>query len=877
MSQRGGGATILEREIERATMAFLDGRLTEKATFDWAAGLGSDKIAERNALRNLLNYRDPQLEEPYRAAWFWVCEAWDEPDWPEDTRLEMIEGLARGVAPLTFVRHVVELVRPRLTFEPARDSRHKGRAKTVSRLVSLNLGAKDLLSLQDFNIDTVGDVAFFSLLADRLEGELTYGIARAARIGGSAIYLANWIERVYPVQLPEVGGDLSDPDEFRNGFGPLVKLLYEVLAKLFALAPDAARARVHGWLRHRDPLFQRLWAAAARETGLATAAEVGAFLCNIDADRFWSLGHFPEIAELRAIRFADLSLSDRTAIERRLLQAPPAALFLRRIGKSERGAARRSWVRRELRRIEIAGGPLSDAALAWVADFTSRGETYTGLTTVTSDIDNAYNIPWFDEAGVYDVDDIGALLPTLEEDIGEPRYGGKSDAAEAYLRQNSDEVLAVMANQEPGRYPSVLAYLARSEAARGREPGAHPDIGAAKFLDMLVGLPVAALEEGVDAYADWLYVWSKHFATDHRIWVTWLRLWPAAVAVSNKTPAILSSNFDSSRGERDDRLALESLNSPAGHLVSALFSVLPNLVEVPHPFQDEDLRTVRDMAFTATGDARLQVLHRFLTALEYMRQADPEWTQVNLLGPLALADHQDLEIWDAIARRGLSQASLKFVGPKLLVVARGRSLPAKTRAGLAQTATYSLLRSLKDDQEPILSLADVQQMLRLGGDGVRVAAARALKKFLEANDNEPETQFTLAVKPFLTQVWPPDQTLRSGPLSEVLAQLPAATGAAFADAVETIAPLIVPFDAWSLYAFGFYLNDEASRSRSKAPSIMTKVTAAAWLDLLDRSIGRAEGAVYPRDLAIALDAISMGNKLLMSDPRFLRLVALVRR
>lgn len=878
MTRRGMGSSVLEREIERATVAFLEGRLSEKTTFDWAARLGSHQIAERNALRNLLNYREPQLEEPYRAAWFWVCEAWDEPVWPEDTQLEMAEALGHGVSPLIFVRHVVELVRPRLSCEPARAPRRKTRPTEVSRLVSLNLGAENLLSLQELHLDGVEDIAFLSLLADKLENELVYGLARAARIGGSAVYLANWIERVYAVQLPEVNGGTSDPDAFRNGFAPLVKLLHEILAKLFVLDSDAARARVRGWRRYPEALFQRLWAAAAREPGLASAAEVSTFLRGLDTDRFWSLGHFPEIAELRARRFSELLPDDQAAIERRLLQTPPAALFLRRLGKAERDAARRSWVRRELRRIELDGGPASDAAQTWIANFTARGEAYTELTTVTSDIDNAYNFPWRTELGVYEVDDIKVLLPTLEEDLGETRYGGKSETARAYLADHADEILAALEGLEPGRYPAVLTRLVQSEANRGRNAAAGPDPVADIVLDALVRLPSAALADGVGDYAIWLDIWAKHFPADHRVWATWMRLWPSAVAVSNRSPAILDSSFDGQRKERDDRLAMEALNSPAGHLVSALFSVLPNLTVVPRPFQDDDLKAVRDMAFTAAGDVRLQVLHRFLSDLEYMRAADPEWAKVNLLDPLAQAEHQDLEIWDAIARRGLSPESLKIVGPKLVTVARGGSLPAKTRAGLARTVVFSVLRNLRDGNEPIIPLADAQQMLRLGGEPVRISAARALKAFLEAKGADPHAQYTSAVGPFLSQVWPADQTLRSSPLSDVLAELPAASGAAFADAVASIAPLIVPFEPWSLHAFGFFARLEGSHgSSSKAAPVMDKTTAPAWLDLLDRSIGRAEGSVYPRDLALALDAISAGDKALMNDPRFLRLVALVRR
>jgi hypothetical protein len=880
--RRGSGGSILDREIEWASTAFLQGRLAEKATFDWAAGLSSDKVAERNAIRTLLNYREPGLEEPYRTAWFWVCEAWDEPTWPDDARYEMTEALQRGVGPLAFVRHVVELVRPRLTLEPAPDARRRGRITELSRLISLNFGAEDLVSLQDLSLDALEDVAFFSLLADRLESELRYGLARVARVGGSAVYLANWIERVYPAQLVDPNGGFSDPDEYRRGFGALVKLLHEVLTKLFTLAPNAARDRVQGWLRYQDALFQRLWAAAARNPGLATSAEVGTFLRTVEADQFWGIGHFPEVTELRGRRFAELSADDKLAVERRLLQGPPAALFLRRLSKSERDAARRSWTRRELRRIELGGAPQSEAVEAWIAVFTANGETYTTLTSVTSDLDNAYNFPWRTQIGEYYADDINDVLPTLERDLAETGYGGKAESAASHLQAYADDVLDALEATEPGRYPRVLASLAEWEASRGRGAeaveAAGPDVRAGKMLDALVRLPAAEIEAGAGVFSRWLDVWAKRLADDRRIWATWMRLWPTAVALSNKAPVVVSIGVGGSREDRNDRLAMESLNSPAGHLISALFNVLPNLTVVPHPFEDEDLRRVREAAFTATGDARLQVLHRFLSALEYMRRADPEWTELNLLRPLAQAEHQDLEIWDAIARRGVSAESLKAIGPKLVMVARGGSLPAKTRAGLAQTATYAVLRNLRDGDEPVIPLADVQQMLRLGGDQVRVASARTLKAFLRAKDADPATQFSSAVKTFLKQVWPADQTLRSGPLSDALAELPSAAGSAFSAAEAAVADFIVPFDAWSLYAFGFYPKLEGAEGvRPKTPPSMNREEAASWLDLLDRSIGRSEGAVYPRDLALALDAISTANESLMTDSRFQRLVGLVRK
>ena len=179
----------------------------------------------------------------------------------------------------------------------------------------------------------------------------------------------------------------------------------------------------------------------------------------------------------------------------------------------------------------------------------------------------------------------------------------------------------------------------------------------------------------------------------------------------------------------------------------------------------------------------------------------------------------------------------------------------------------------------MIDLADVQQMLRLGGDQVRIAVARELKRFVSSKDVHPPTQFSSAVRPFLARVWPPDQTLRSSLLSDALAELPAATGSAFPAAVAAIADLIGPFDAWSLHSFGFYptLSSSDRGERGKTTMTLNADEAAAWLRLLDLSIGRGDGAIYPQDLATGLDAIAAGDPRLIADPRYQRLIALLRR
>jgi len=67
------------------------------------------------------------------------------------------------------------------------------------------------------------------------------------------------------------------------------------------------------WRLASDAIHRRLWASAARNSLLASPNEVGDFIVALDDQNFWRLDLFPEIAELRALRFnqlIDINLGD---------------------------------------------------------------------------------------------------------------------------------------------------------------------------------------------------------------------------------------------------------------------------------------------------------------------------------------------------------------------------------------------------------------------------------------------------------------------------------------------------------------------------------------------------------------------------------------
>src|SRR5690348_3876328 len=125
-------------------------------------------------------------------------------------------------------------------------------------------------------------------------------------------------------------------------------------------------------------------------------------------------------------------------------------------------------------------------------------------------------------------------------------------------------------------------------------------------------------------------------------------------------------------------------------------------------------------------------------------------------------------------------------------------------------------------------------------------------KAREDETTSPEAVFRIAAVPFLTQVWPQERSLTTPGISQALADLPAAARGAFAEAVSVIERFLVPFECWSMVEYGLYGTDDGGL---KLSLIDNREKGAAFLRLLDSTLGTAEGSVVPVDLADALDQV----------------------
>jgi hypothetical protein len=234
---------------------------------------------------------------------------------------------------------------------------------------------------------------------------------------------------------------------------------------------------------------------------------------------------------------------------------------------------------------------------------------------------------------------------------------------------------------------------------------------------------------------------------------------------------------------------------------------------------------------------------------------------------------------------------LETIGAAMAERANDLRLGRDTRRRLVFSLVIESLHAFRERRNPAVPNPRIQQMLRTLDDEVRASAANAIQQFVrdlsaKAGTNAPEdgeeqedpasaaALFRTAAAPFLREVWPQERSLATPGVSGALADLPATSGEAFAEAVDTIARFLVPFECWSMVNYGLYGDKGEAK---KLAIINDEAKAQALLKLLDLTVGTSEGTVVPHDLTDALDLISNVSPTVVATNAFSRLATAARR
>ena len=901
-----------DREAFRTVIAFLNKRLPEQGTIDWALKLKPGQRVERIAVEELLTgpgARD--LPEPWASAWRLVEESWSAPQSEErdgtalyGIQKRLLAGDRSGAA----VAAIVDLVAPRLKVEPIDAWRWNyikkpRKPKTVEHILSASLTSGELIDLNVLELAKLDDIAFLTSLANALEAAVSRGLDIARRLGwdeSRSLLGLGLLNRVYYTQPTRRGGEDGEPDAYHRGIAPSVKLLHAVVARVGEIQPVAAQSFVRRWQAAGSSVFVRLWSAMARSSDLVPPDVVASFLTSLEDRRFWNLHTFPEIAELRAVRFGEFDRPSQNQITTRLRKGPPRNHWPKKADKAKVTNARLYWAVRELRRIEIAGGALPDRAKNWLD---SRQAQFVDLAQMMTDTGfpegtTARYIPPNPDSRYDDLQGI-SRLQALETALAASRGGWDDDPAERandWINQlgSAEKVLADFetTNNAADDFPKVWnrfgwAHRPRQQDGQDAQDTNQPG-EAGRVLGLLNQLSDATLSSAIVGLCAWLDAWEKHAVELPLALPIWLRLWPIAVEVTNRKP---EENNDEeltaiadARNNENDRHGSAALNTPAGKLAGFFFAAWRTHVGPPKPFHEgSGLRQMRDTLIATDGRSGLLVRYRLIEYLPYFLHADPDWAQEHLVTPLLSDDGDALALWRAVARRTHFNKVLEIIGSEMAERANDRRLGRETRRRLVFSLVIESLHAFREGRQPAVPNQRIQQMLRTLDDEVRASAANAIQVFVRDLSAKPPPDefsstrdglFRTAAAPFLREVWPQERSLATPGVSGALADLPAASGEAFAEAVDTIARFLVPFECWSMLDYGLYGHEDEAK---KLAMINDEAKARALLKLLDLTVGTSEGAVIPHDLTDALDQILKVDPALSTSAIFRRLATAARR
>ena len=306
----------------------------------------------------------------------------------------------------------------------------------------------------------------------------------------------------------------------------------------------------------------------------------------------------------------------------------------------------------------------------------------------------------------------------------------------------------------------------------------------------------------------------------------------------------------------------------------ALVNMCPRIRTGENPMAEGLWPSILNAVAEASGESRLEAQYVMVRDLGYFFVAAPEWASEHLVRPLTSSS--TLDLWEAFGSGNLPQYELMATLAEPIVNATtSRELSGKVKADLAERVIWSILFDRREGKKPAIPINLAQQMLRMGGDDVRSQVVRSLAEFLKRTDDDLDdrARFELA-KGVFQEIWPKELTLSSKTVSEELAEFPAAADAFYAEAADLILPYLTPFDCWSLWEYGvFGLNDS-----DRKPKIIDDADkAAAFLSILDKTVGGEEGAIIPNGLEDGLKHIAILAPKLEKDARFQRLVTLNRR
>jgi hypothetical protein len=657
--------------------------------------------------------------------------------------------------------------------------------------------------------------------------------------------------------------DSRDPDAYHDGFAPLVRLLSSAFDALANKDSVTARQIASAWATRQDALFVRLRAYALWNRSAFSGSDVAYFLHETSDLAFWRSRRFPEVAALRALRWADLPHPDRERIAARLLGGPREVF-----GQDDATQETRDYVRDyEIARVLDHGGQGPDKLNALLEE---RRATDSKFPERIAPIDHDWSgvrlrrVPDGDPTSFDSVPDdrlLDALMSKTKD-----RWIGDGDDAEAFARKHRTRLANVLSQHvDAGEGPEIGWRLLLSHP-NDKSDDVHE---GRKIAERIAGMVREMHPDLLIKLSDRLSYWLDATDAQHQDFVgsteLWVQLLPHAVNEENtKAADHPHRDHDNETASDGEDLSSTALNSPLGHLISFFLRRCPSMPHtgerppLPEPFT-EALKKL-------TGRARTILASRMATLLNYFAVAEPNWLEDFVLVPMRGADDSGKQLWEVFGRYGPIPSWRTW--PSLQTPLFERLAPLRlsreAQRRLTEMAVVIWAWSKSNDTRYLIDATGLRAILAIGTEEIRSAAAWEFWTLFR-HSKDPETpledSWPRLGKAFFREVWPIEPALQSGRSANDFARIPAELGAQhYADAVQTVLPYLRPFELWDV---------ESGLGLDKKRYELVRCFPSETLALINACISDDWGTVY--HLGAVLLIIRQSSTELARDPRLRRL------
>lgn len=642
------------------------------------------------------------------------------------------------------------------------------------------------------------------------------------------------------VWQPSIGAHPQN-SSFRD-WTALIDLNRDAWLAMAAVSPDQARLAAEGWSQVPYPLFRRLSFFAAAQQGIVPVSLGLAWLLADDGWWLWTVETQRESIRLLVALAPQLEGDGLAMLQRAILAGPPRDMYRADIEEERWTRIQESDIWLRLAKIQQTGAELDAGARDRLGELSGKNPDW----QLAEDERDEFPT-WTGDGGELRVHvtaprDRDELMEWLREnpclDHWRPDDWQELCRVDFEIAASALAALAAEGTWPPARWSEAFYQWSDEEQ---REHGWR------ELAPILVNAPTETLRELSHGLSWWLRKLAKTFEGQEAIFL----------ALCDR---LLGLEYED-EGEESDDLVGRAINHPVGHVTEGLL----------HWWYRNDLKDRQGLAgeprrkFTRICDTAASKLRhgRVLLATHVISlfRVDREWTEQFLL-PLFDWKNSEVEArsaWEGFLRSPrLYPPLMEVLKPAFLDTARHYLQLGRHREQYASRLTFTGLEPGDIFRPRELALA----MQELPQEALDHAAETFFRAVDSAGDQRSDYWRNRAV-PFLRTIWPKTPDAVSVEVSESFGLACIAAGDAFPEALEQTR-------AWSR---PLQYPDRIAHFIHEA-KLDARLPEAA-LELLDRVVGQAAQGPFA-DLSNCLKAIRAAQPELEGDPRFVRLLEVLR-